>query len=153
MCQIVVSLIRAESIAAPGGGGRDYSGELSILSVGRLDAEKNPELMIDVLSRLEEMDPGRWQLKICGEGGAIAELQSRLNEDGLADRCKLLGYVSWGSDLDDLYRSSRVPLHVSRTEGFRRCSSKPSPQDCPSWPRPWGHFGGRRAGSPADPSG
>ena len=46
---------------------RPYDGELQILNVGRLDAEKNPLLLADVLARLREHDP-RWRLVVCGDG-------------------------------------------------------------------------------------
>jgi glycosyltransferase involved in cell wall biosynthesis len=45
-----------------------YDGDtLVMLSVGRLDPEKNPLLLADVLSRALQVDP-RWRLDVCGDG-------------------------------------------------------------------------------------
>jgi glycosyltransferase involved in cell wall biosynthesis len=85
--------------------------------VGRLEAEKNPLLLADVLAELNRERP-RWRLAICGEGGMAAELQARLESLGVADQAELLGYVPFGDELTALYRSSHVLLHVSWTEGL-----------------------------------
>jgi len=94
--------------------GRDWSGELRLLSVGRLESEKNPLLLADILARLD----GRWRLVVCGEGELRDVLTQRLVELGLAERCELLGYVPLDRGLLDLYRSSHAFLHVSWTEGL-----------------------------------
>ena len=59
-------------------------GELRVLSVGRLETEKNPLLLADVLARLRERDP-RWRLVVCGEGPLEGALAARLAELGVAD--------------------------------------------------------------------
>jgi glycosyltransferase involved in cell wall biosynthesis len=93
---------------------RSYDGDLIALSVGRLDAEKNPLLLADVLARLEP----RWRLVVCGDGPLAGDLAARLDELGLADRAEMRGYVPVDSGLADLYRSSHAFLHVSHTEGM-----------------------------------
>ena len=111
-----VSLVPAATVGAPDEP-RDYSGELLVLSVGRLDEEKNPLLLADVLARLNAQAP-RWRLLVCGEGDLAPALAERLDELGQGDRARLLGYVGMGRELMDLYRSSHALLHVSWTEGF-----------------------------------
>jgi glycosyltransferase involved in cell wall biosynthesis len=96
---------------------RDYGGELRVLSVGRLDEEKNPLLLADVLAALRRRDP-RWRLLVAGEGPLAPELARRLEALGVGDHAELLGYVPMGPDLLGLYRTSHVLLHVSWTEGF-----------------------------------
>jgi glycosyltransferase involved in cell wall biosynthesis len=86
---------------------------LRILSVGRLDAEKNPLLLADVLAHL---DP-RWRLDVCGDGSMADALRARLEALGVADRARLLGNVPINGGLWELYRDSHVLLHVSFTEG------------------------------------
>jgi glycosyltransferase involved in cell wall biosynthesis len=113
---LVVSLVPAAELERPVRD-RDYGGELRILSVGRLDEEKNPLLLADVLARLRRRDP-RWRLRVCGQGDLAGALAQRLDELGLAPHAELLGYVPMGEELFELYRSSHVLLHVSRTEGF-----------------------------------
>ncbi len=97
--------------------GRSYEGELRVISVGRLEAEKNPLLLADVLARLRE-DGDRWRLVVCGEGAMQAALEDRLRELGVAERAELCGYVPYGPKLLALYRDSHALLHVSWTEGF-----------------------------------
>jgi glycosyltransferase involved in cell wall biosynthesis len=96
---------------------RPYAGELQILSVGRLETEKNPLLLADVLARLHEREP-RWRLIVCGEGPLAGDLERRLQSLGLAEQAELRGYVPIDGGLRDLYRSSHAFLHVSWTEGL-----------------------------------
>ena len=114
--ELVVSLVPAAQLERAAGT-RDYAGELSILSVGRLDEEKNPLLLADVLAMLEQREP-RWRLRVCGDGDLAGALSARLADRSVADRAELLGYVPIGEELFELYRSSHVLLHVSWTEGF-----------------------------------
>ena len=88
-----------------------------LISVGRLDAEKNPLLIADVFRRL--VDDGRpWRLIVCGDGALRGELAGRLSELGVAERAELPGYVPYGPRLIELYRSSHALLHTSWTEGL-----------------------------------
>jgi glycosyltransferase involved in cell wall biosynthesis len=97
---------------------RSYRGELRVISVGRLEAEKNPLLLADVLARLVGQDGDRWRLTVCGEGAMHAMLEDRLRALGIAERAELLGYVPFGPRLLALYRDSHALLHVSWTEGL-----------------------------------
>jgi glycosyltransferase involved in cell wall biosynthesis len=117
LLEIVVSVVpAAEVVAGPDAPGRDYSGEITVLSVGRLDAEKNPLAMADVLRLLQD-GSGDWRLIVCGEGPLEQPLRERLAELGLAGRSELRGYVSNDDGLRELYLSSDLLLHVSWTEG------------------------------------
>ncbi len=95
----------------------DYGGEIELLSVGRLETEKNPLLLADILAALNAREP-RWRLTVCGEGPLQEQLAERLRELGVADRARLLGYVPLDGGLYDAYRSCQVLLHVSWTEGL-----------------------------------
>jgi glycosyltransferase involved in cell wall biosynthesis len=118
LLEIAVSLIGPEDIVAgEAAGRRSYDGELTILSVGRLDAEKNPMMMADVLALLRERDP-RWRLVVCGEGPMAAELAERLARLGVAEHAELRGYVALDDGLMDVYRGSHALLHTSWTEGL-----------------------------------
>jgi glycosyltransferase involved in cell wall biosynthesis len=115
---ITVSLItsddvdRGEQLSA-----RAYDGELQLLSVGRLDTEKNPLLLADVLARLREADP-RWRLLVYGEGPMKDALAQRLEDLELSEFAQLRGYVPVHDGLLDAYRESHAFLHVSLTEGM-----------------------------------
>lgn len=118
LLEIVVSLVRDADIEdGVRAGGRPYDGELSVLSVGRLDTEKNPLLLAQVLSALREADP-RWRLVVCGEGPLAGALAGELERLGCSESADLLGYVPVQGGLLDLYRASHAFLHVSLTEGM-----------------------------------
>jgi glycosyltransferase involved in cell wall biosynthesis len=118
LLEINVSLVSSRDVIDPKlERSRSYEGELRLISVGRLEAEKNPLLLAEVLSRLA--DDGRpWRLLVCGVGPLRDALETRLRDLGLADRAELRGYVPFGEELLDLYRHSHALLHVSWTEGL-----------------------------------
>jgi glycosyltransferase involved in cell wall biosynthesis len=112
-----VSLLHESDIVPSDEVQRDYAGEsLRALSVGRLDPEKNPLLLADVLAEALQADP-RWRLEICGEGTLESELRTRLQSLGVLDRVSFHGYVPIDGGLWELYRESHALLHVSFTEG------------------------------------
>ncbi len=109
--QLAVSFVRdgdLEAPRAPSGGGR------TLLSVGRLETEKNPLLLADVLAELGD----GYRLQIVGEGPLEPELRARLEQLGVDERAELLGYVPLDGGLFDRYRSCDLFLHVSWTEGL-----------------------------------
>lgn len=111
-----VSLVRAGDVVAQAPE-RAYDGPLTLLTVGRIDEEKNPLLLADILARL--VAGGRdWRLVVCGDGPLRGALEQRLEELGVRDRADLRGYVPIDGGLLDLYRDSSLFLHVSWTEGF-----------------------------------
>jgi glycosyltransferase involved in cell wall biosynthesis len=112
-----VSLVeRSEIVSSGDARARRYEGELRALAVGRLEQEKNPLLLADVLARLD--GARRWRLVVCGEGQLARALEARLTELGARDRAELHGYVPIDGGLRELYRSSHAFLHVSWTEGL-----------------------------------
>jgi glycosyltransferase involved in cell wall biosynthesis len=116
--ELSVSVVPKAVVEAPPiGDRRDYGGELRVLSVGRLDPEKNPLLLADILAGLNAREP-RWHLNVCGEGELAGGLEDRLRELGVAQHADLLGYIPMGERLLDLYRDSHALLHVSWTEGL-----------------------------------
>jgi glycosyltransferase involved in cell wall biosynthesis len=116
LLQISVSLVRDSDIADPAtAGARPWGPEPSVLSVGRLETEKNPLLLADVLAQIA---PEGFRMLICGEGPMEGDLRERLAELGVADRAELLGYLPIHGGLMDRYRSVDAFLHVSWTEGM-----------------------------------
>jgi glycosyltransferase involved in cell wall biosynthesis len=96
---------------------RPWAGELRLLSVGRLDPEKNPMLLPEILARLRDRYAG-WTLTVAGAGPLAGELERRAAELNVAGAFTLLGEVPSGPELMALYRSSHAFLHVSLTEGL-----------------------------------
>jgi glycosyltransferase involved in cell wall biosynthesis len=113
-----ISLVPRASVAtAEEALARDWSGTLRVLTVGRLDSEKNPLLLPEILARLRRASP-RWRLVVVGEGPLASAVAARAKELGVADALELAGYVRHDAGLSDLYRNSHLFLHVSLTEGL-----------------------------------
>ncbi len=118
LLEIAVSLVEEEEIVPPEVAvEKDYSGPIRVLSVGRIDPEKNPLMLAEVLGALREDDP-RYGLVVCGEGSMESELADRLGGLGLGGAAELRGYLGLDAGLRDLYRDCHVLLHVSWTEGL-----------------------------------
>jgi glycosyltransferase involved in cell wall biosynthesis len=115
LLDVSISLIRSSDIADADT--RDYSGELTVLSVGRLESEKNPLGLADMIAALRRLDP-RWRLVVCGEGNLRGALEERLGELGVADATELRGYVPHDAGLADAYREAHALAHVTWTEGL-----------------------------------
>ncbi len=94
----------------------DWNGTVDLLTVGRIDPEKNPFLLLDVLAQLERARPGRFRLRWAGVGPLADQVQRRAAELGLENNVQMLGYVPTPS-LFEVYRSAHVFVHVSLTEG------------------------------------
>jgi glycosyltransferase involved in cell wall biosynthesis len=115
--ELVISLAGATEAARERPPGGNPDGSLRVLSVGRIETEKNPLLLADVLALLRRHDE-RWRLVVCGVGGLEDDLRARLEQLGVGDAAELLGYVPVDAGLMDVYRSADVFLHVSWTEGL-----------------------------------
>ena len=105
------AIANREEVAA-----KDWSAELRVLSVGRLDPEKNPLLLPEILARLRR--GGSWRLTVVGQGPLADAVGARADALGVRDAIDLRGYVTYGPQLLHLYRQSHVFLHVSLTEGL-----------------------------------
>ncbi len=114
---LTISMVSERDIAGAADEDRRWDGDvLRVLSVGRLEEEKNPLLLADILAELRRDDP-RWRLMICGEGPLEQALKDRLQALGVADAAELKGYVPLDGGLLDAYRDAHAFLHVSWTEG------------------------------------
>jgi glycosyltransferase involved in cell wall biosynthesis len=96
---------------------RDWSGPIDLLTVGRVDAEKNPALVARLLAELERQRPGRFRLRWVGTGPMMDDVRRRAEELGVGDRLVLEGFVPFGPELLELYRNAHAFVHVSLTEG------------------------------------
>jgi glycosyltransferase involved in cell wall biosynthesis len=113
--ELTVSLVRESDVVAEPPSAPDPEAEWTVLSVGRLEEEKNPLLVAEVLAGLCERGEA-WRLVVCGEGPLERELAERATELGVGERAKLRGYLPF-ERLRELYLESDCMLHVSWTEG------------------------------------
>ncbi len=116
--ELTVSLIKESEIVTDVNRKRAFDGEeVRLLSVGRLDKEKNPLMLADVLSHLHESGR-KWHLTVCGEGPLEGDVKSRFAELGLSSYVELRGYVPIDKGLREEYARSDIFLHISWTEGL-----------------------------------
>ncbi len=113
---VTISLIRsADVVERPAD--RDWGGAIELLTVGRIDREKNPLLLVEAMAALERAHPGRYSLTWVGTGPLEEDVRRRAAELGVADRIRMLGFVAFGPELLALYREAHAFVHVSLTEG------------------------------------
>jgi glycosyltransferase involved in cell wall biosynthesis len=111
------SLVKADDVVSPSEAlARAWDGDLRLLAVGRVDAEKNPLLLPEVVAALRRRG-APWKLTVAGDGPLSDALASRIAELALEDAVDLRGHVPHGPELTALYRSAHAFLHVSFTEG------------------------------------
>jgi glycosyltransferase involved in cell wall biosynthesis len=109
------SLVPAHALAAEPPN-RDWSSEIELLTVGRIDTEKNPLLLVEAIAELERRRPGVFRLRWVGLGPLAADVRARASELGVADKIELLGYLPFPALLPR-YREAHAFVHVSFTEG------------------------------------
>jgi glycosyltransferase involved in cell wall biosynthesis len=116
--ELTVSLVSEADVHPLSAGSHHPDAERSVelLSVGRLDPEKAPEMLLEALALLEKRTPGRYRLTIVGDGQL--ENQLRAEADRFGDEVRFCGHVPNGPELFKLYRASDLFVHVARTEGL-----------------------------------
>ena len=111
-----VSLVRQRDIVvAPDD--KDYGGTIRLLTIGRLEPEKSPFVLLDAVAGLERCFPGRYRLTWIGRGALEDSVAARCVELGIDPQVERRGYVPFGEELLRLYRAAHVFVHVSLTEG------------------------------------
>jgi len=97
---------------------REWDGELELLTVGRLETEKNPLLLVEAFARLDAARPGKYRLTWVGRGPLESEVLAQARQLGVETRIDFRGYVQFGAELLALYRRAHMFLHVSLSEGM-----------------------------------
>jgi glycosyltransferase involved in cell wall biosynthesis len=92
--------------------------QIELLTVGRLEPEKNPLLLVEALAQLHREEPGRYRLTWVGRGPLEETVRRRAAELGVERLIEFHGYVPFDQGLLDLYRRADVFVHVSLTEGM-----------------------------------
>jgi glycosyltransferase involved in cell wall biosynthesis len=88
------------------------SGEPVVLVAGRMEAQKNFETFVRALRRVVADRPV--QAICCGDGSLRGAIERLVEENGLADRVRIVGYVS---NLWSLMKRADVTVSVSWFEG------------------------------------
>ena len=89
--------------------------QIWLLSVGELNANKNHEIVIRAIAKLDTEDKKKIFYTIAGQGDKKKELEKLIDELGLSEQVKLLGFRD---DVPSLYESADVYMHPSFREGL-----------------------------------
>lgn len=89
------------------------------LFVGRLQKQKNPQLMLKSFRKLLDRRPSA-RLVIVGEGNLLSETKALAQELSIQDSVSFVSFVSQES-LADFYQASDILLLTSAFEGMPRC--------------------------------
>ena len=86
----------------------------NVIFVGRLDAGKRINEIIDIASKLKD---NKWTFKIIGDGKEKENLMNQIKENKLTKKVVLLGSKTHNEVLDELYKSS-IFIMTSISEGL-----------------------------------
>jgi GalNAc-alpha-(1->4)-GalNAc-alpha-(1->3)-diNAcBac-PP-undecaprenol alpha-1,4-N-acetyl-D-galactosaminyltransferase len=92
---------------------KDYcERENIILTVGRLDANKNQRLLFEAFANL---NVGNWKLVIAGDGILREEYKKLTSYLGITDKVDFVGNVA---NVSDYYNKAKIFVFTSQSEGF-----------------------------------
>ena len=86
------------------------------LSVGRVEANKGFDVMVEALAMAAQTLPSGWAWVLAGEGPERSRIRTLIREAGLEGHCLLTGRVD-ETDLHSLYRVADWFVHPTRYEG------------------------------------
>ena len=113
-----------EAVAAPRDLGFFQAGQSSgweLVTVGRLESEKGPDILVESLGLLRDHRPGlNWRMTFLGPGSMRDSLERRVAELDLSDRVLFAGQVSPGPAVANYLDRSHLFVLPSRTEGMPR---------------------------------
>lgn len=91
--------------------------ERLVVFVGRLVAEKRPELAVEVVDELRREAGEDWRGLVFGRGPEEKPLRGLIADRGLGDAVRLAGFVPW-EELSDAYARASALVLPSFREGF-----------------------------------
>lgn len=86
-----------------------------LLFVGRLAFEKNIEFLLDMFQRVLKQRPDA-RLVLAGEGPAESRLRKKVEQMGMRDEVRFVGYLPRDGALQALYRTANAFVFSSTTE-------------------------------------
>jgi glycosyltransferase involved in cell wall biosynthesis len=87
---------------------------VQLVFVGRLNPQKCPLFLIEVLARLKDLP---WRLTVVGDGMLMGALRRQIVEHGLAERVALPGWIA-GTEVERLLCTADAFLLPSNSEGL-----------------------------------
>ncbi len=95
---------------------QNMSGELKLLTVGRLSVTKRVEMLIKAVEILSKKNK-RTRLTIAGGGGLLEQLKNLVEQKKLTDIINLTGRIE-SEKMPDVYRQNNIFVSASMQEGM-----------------------------------
>ena len=108
---VIPNGIRAPDVTVDDVPDRD---ERTVVAMGRLSREKGFDLLLDAFARVAVQHP-QWRLEIAGDGPERVALQQQIDQRGLGQRVRLVG---WIQDPARFVARGAMFVMSSRYEGF-----------------------------------
>lgn len=96
---------------------RNGDGPVKLLFVGRFNAFKSVETLVDAVSRLNEMDVPHFELHLVGDGERRASVERMVIDKGLTKQVKFLGWLDRASIVEQ-YRQADLFVTATTWEGM-----------------------------------
>lgn len=96
---------------------RNGDGPVKLLFVGRFNAFKNVEKLIEAVGRLKEMGADNFELQLVGEGERRASVERMVIDKGLTRQVRFLGWVDRAS-IVERYRQADLFVTATTWEGM-----------------------------------
>ncbi len=96
---------------------RQPNGLVRLLFVGRFNAFKNVEMLLETVGRLKEVGVDNFELQLVGEGERRSNLERLVVEKGLTKQVQFLGWVDRKA-LVELYRQADLFVTATTWEGM-----------------------------------
>jgi glycosyltransferase involved in cell wall biosynthesis len=96
---------------------RERDGPVRLLYVGRFNAFKDVETLVEAVGRLSQMDVGEFELDLVGEGEQRPVLERMVSELGLTRRVHFVGWVA-RDRIADYYRNADIFVTATTWEGM-----------------------------------
>jgi glycosyltransferase involved in cell wall biosynthesis len=94
-----------------------HEGPVRLLFVGRLNAFKNVEMLVEMTNRLKAMEVDNFELQLVGEGEHRSNLERLVVEKGLTRQVRFLGWVD-RTAIVEIYRQADLFVTATTWEGM-----------------------------------
>jgi len=96
---------------------RQTDGPVRLLHVGRFNAFKNVETLVEAVGKLNQMDVGKFELELVGEGERRPQLERMVADLGLTRQVHFAGWVA-RDRITDHYRRADIFATATTWEGM-----------------------------------
>jgi len=96
---------------------RNGDGPVQLLFVGRFNAFKNVETLVEAADRLREMGVKNFELRLVGDGERRTEVERLVIEKGLTKQVRFMGWVD-RTAIVDVYRQADLFVTATTWEGM-----------------------------------